>query len=266
MTPRSGGIKKKEFKKMDPLSILMAVLPGLVQGGVNWLSGNQIQSGNENLTREMFERQKEENERIRLSSLADRDEQLARAKEFSVAMWDKQNDYNSPQAQMERLEKAGLNKNLMYGQGTTGLATTISQPAPKPVEGESAKIGVPLRSQDKPFGDLLNSYTALRNADLQRENMSAQNSLLETKIKQEEEITRGIKRENDLLGDSFFSRTDPWYIRKLAKTIDPIKAHGNTIISAGKLALNDLKDQLKMSVMDSLGRAIPAGQFLMKRR
>lgn len=39
-----------------------------------------------------------------------------------IDMWNKQNKYNTPKAQMDRLEAAGLNKNLMYGSGNVGNA------------------------------------------------------------------------------------------------------------------------------------------------
>ena len=42
-------------------------------------------------------------------------------------MWDYQNKYNLPSAQMERLKAAGLNPALMYGQGTTGNASNAPQ-------------------------------------------------------------------------------------------------------------------------------------------
>ena len=41
-------------------------------------------------------------------------------REFSLDMWNRNNEYNTPLAQMQRLKAAGLNPNLMYGQGTTG--------------------------------------------------------------------------------------------------------------------------------------------------
>lgn len=40
----------------------------------------------------------------------------------NVEMWNLQNQYNSPQAQMQRLKEAGLNPHLMYGKGTVGNA------------------------------------------------------------------------------------------------------------------------------------------------
>lgn len=46
-----------------------------------------------------------------------------------------QNDYNTPQAQMQRLAEAGLNPNLMYGQGTTGN-TAVSSPEYHPTQSD----------------------------------------------------------------------------------------------------------------------------------
>lgn len=53
---------------------------------------------------------------------------LAReARDHDVNMWNMQNQYNTPEMQMQRMREAGLNPNLMYGQGNTGNAA----PAPK---------------------------------------------------------------------------------------------------------------------------------------
>lgn len=39
-----------------------------------------------------------------------------------IEMWNKQNEYNSPAMQMQRLKEAGLNPNLIYGGGATHTA------------------------------------------------------------------------------------------------------------------------------------------------
>lgn len=44
--------------------------------------------------------------------------------EINVANWNMQNEYNSPAAQMQRYQAAGLNPNLIYGQGNNGNATS----------------------------------------------------------------------------------------------------------------------------------------------
>lgn len=52
----------------------------------------------------------------------------------NVGMWNMQNEYNHPKAQMERLKEAGLNPRLMYGKGTAGAGQATQLPkyqAPK---------------------------------------------------------------------------------------------------------------------------------------
>ena len=46
-------------------------------------------------------------------------------KDFSKDMWNQQNQYNSPQAQMSRYREAGLSPNLIYGQGSSGNASQM---------------------------------------------------------------------------------------------------------------------------------------------
>lgn len=55
-------------------------------------------------------------------------QEMMYAKQRADAMsdWTKQNEYNSPAAQMARLKAAGLNPNLVYGAGATAMAS--SQP------------------------------------------------------------------------------------------------------------------------------------------
>lgn len=47
--------------------------------------------------------------------------------QFNLDMWRMNNEYNSPQAQMKRFEQAGLNPNLIYGQGTAGNSSSPPQ-------------------------------------------------------------------------------------------------------------------------------------------
>lgn len=57
--------------------------------------------------------------------------------EKNKEMWDLQNKYNSPEQQMERLRSAGLNPNLVYGNGavgnTTGSAPQYDRPQIQPL-------------------------------------------------------------------------------------------------------------------------------------
>lgn len=62
------------------------------------------------------------------------EKQGLREKEF----WEMQNAYNDPAAQMKRLSDAGLNPNLVYGNGATTQAAALS---PKQSHGISPKAG-----------------------------------------------------------------------------------------------------------------------------
>lgn len=60
--------------------------------------------------------------------------QLAeQARAHDVAMWERQNEYNTPQMQMQRLKEAGLNPNLIYDSGAGSVGNAGSpQKAPVP--------------------------------------------------------------------------------------------------------------------------------------
>ena len=44
----------------------------------------------------------------------------------ALADWNMQNAYNSPEQQMQRLRDAGLNPNLVYGNGAEAMSTHLS--------------------------------------------------------------------------------------------------------------------------------------------
>lgn len=61
-----------------------------------------------------------------------------RQRQDALADWQRQNEYNSPAAQMERYKAAGLNPNLIYGQSNEG-ATVRSSSASVP-EGKAPQV------------------------------------------------------------------------------------------------------------------------------
>ncbi len=55
---------------------------------------------------------------------------LAReGREHDVNMWNMQNAYNTPEMQMQRLKEAGLNPNLIYGDGSASTGNAGSAPS-----------------------------------------------------------------------------------------------------------------------------------------
>lgn len=105
-----------------------AISPGLgtVIGGIGGAAISAIGSffgnkSNRKLSAEAFERE---------SKFA-REERLAQ-QQWIEQMYEKNNSYNSPAAQMQRLKDAGLNPDLMYSRGDVGNATAPEAPAQAP--------------------------------------------------------------------------------------------------------------------------------------
>lgn len=67
--------------------------------------------------------------------------------QYNIDMWKMQAEYNSPQAQMQRFQEAGLNPNLIYGQGSNGNMTS----APEQVVPQAPDAQKALESLSKAF-------------------------------------------------------------------------------------------------------------------
>lgn len=62
------------------------------------------------------------------------------ARQHDVSMWNRTNEYNTPQMQMQRFKEAGLNPNLIYGQGSSGEASQAPKAPVPQVDNELASI------------------------------------------------------------------------------------------------------------------------------
>lgn len=81
-----------------------------------------------------------------------------RADKYNQAQWRRENEYNSPTAQMSRLREAGLNPNLVYGQSVSG-ATGQAGPAP---QSKAHEIDNPLQDIQK-FADVTQTQPQINN-------------------------------------------------------------------------------------------------------
>jgi len=163
-----------KLKKMpiNPLDIGIPVLNQI---------GNYIQQGVTNRkNQQLVDQQNLENRRAT-------DLQYER----SINEWHRTNKYNSPAEQMKRYQEAGLNPNLIYGQGTPGNASsTISPQAPRI---EKAQYGLPKM-------DVLNNYVDLRQKNAQIDNI--EQATIQTKAK-----TEGQNLLNQLIDQNLISKT-----------------------------------------------------------
>lgn len=72
----------------------------------------------------------------------------------NIALWNMQNEYNSPEQQMARLKKAGLNPNLVYGDGNAGA---VSRSAPSGADVKPWNPDTPLVDPGLP-GQVMSTY------------------------------------------------------------------------------------------------------------
>lgn len=71
---------------------------------------------------------------------------------FTEDMWNKQNAYNDPSAQMERFRNAGVNPYAALGVLDSGNADAVSAPSPNP-----AVTGAPMQNPSEPMSRVMSS-------------------------------------------------------------------------------------------------------------
>ena len=100
-------------------------------------ANKEIAQMNNEFNEKMLDKQMKYNEEIYQQQLGDQWDFYNDAKDnswklvenqqnFQKEMWDETNEYNSPSAQRERLEAAGLNPYMMLNGGSSGTAGTVS--------------------------------------------------------------------------------------------------------------------------------------------
>lgn len=116
--------------------------------------------------------------------------------------WNMQNAYNSPKAQMQRFDEAGLNPNLVYTQGNAGNAGSVGSAATGDA-GSSllSKVGSTVAAIYGLKGmkaDIANKYA-------QNANLKESNTLLGSQSSMVAEQARRVKLEND-----YFEKYGQW--------------------------------------------------------
>ena len=103
-------------------------------------------------------------------------------RQSDIEMWNKANEYNSPIQQMQRLREAGLNPNLIYGNGATHTAQQAPSAKVPEVQNELASMGqlnaVPI----------LSMYQDMQVKNAQMDNLKKQMEYTDSKI-----INEGLK-------------------------------------------------------------------------
>jgi len=153
-----------------------------IAGGANLLgqAGNALFQGGQNrknrdFTREMYQTQKQD----------------------SIDFWNMQNTYNSPEQQMQRLQQAGLNPNMVYGSGSAvNVASAPSVPHASTPNNQAPRVDT---------GQIVDSYFNAQTRQATVSNMQKQGDLLdaEKSLKQAELVKL-------LQGNRFGEETFDW--------------------------------------------------------
>lgn len=101
----------------------MSWIGSAITGGVSLLGGLINNNTSKRNAQRAIRAQQEENQKNREYNLMLAQQQNA----WNVEQWERENEYNSPEKQMERFRKAGLNPDLMAGNGAQNLAAHSPQ-------------------------------------------------------------------------------------------------------------------------------------------
>ena len=161
---------------------------------------------------------------------------------MDMKMYDYQNRYNLPSAQMDRLKAAGLNPALMYGQGTTGNAS--NQPQSK-----FTQLNPYMNAGD--IGQLANASIQMALAKSQKDNIDKDTELKNTASLLNTTRSSRDNAEIRLINEKIPNMTQDTAL-KLAQT-----SNLNTL-----QAYNDLKRQLEQKVVERANKGIIRGDTI----
>lgn len=122
----------------------------------------------------------------------------------ALADWNRQNQYNSPEAQMTRFKEAGLNPHLIYGQMTTA----------QPIKTPEAKAPNYVAPQADPQDfNILGRQYALDAAKITNENLEKTGKLIDANILKANSETDWKNVNTNFAKDSFNTRMEALRIK-----------------------------------------------------
>lgn len=144
------------------------LLGGLLSSGISYSQANKLMTKQQEWNRQQAEWQNQVN----------------------VQNWQMQNEYNTPSNQMKRLQEAGLNPNLMYGNGSASTGNATS--APESASVNSAPMSSPRANiQFSRLGtDAMQAAISLRQQD--NNDKLAQSQVDYNNAKQATEYAKGL--------------------------------------------------------------------------
>lgn len=184
------------FSKLNPNSWFGSAL-----SGGSSLIGNIVGNSQQNANIDkQIAFQREENEKARAFNKA----MAEQANQWSIEQWNRENQYNSPEAMRQRLRDAGVNADLFYGGNAQNTAS--SSPSVTPVA-PATPTDVSALGQKATIGDITNnvvnqSLAAAQirklGADTGKSRQETENLKVEGKILSADALTRAAQNEQAL--------------------------------------------------------------------
>ena len=159
----------------------------LLGAGLGAVSSIGSMIGQNRAIRQQIKAQKEENDKNRQYNLM-----LAQTQNrWNIDQWQRENDYNSPTAQMARFRAAGLNPNLIYGQMSNGASspTLTSGAASSPTD--MSAIG-----NKRNFGQAMQEMLNMEMQKAQIEAIKAGTEKTKADTDNTRETTKGLTIDN----------------------------------------------------------------------
>lgn len=154
-------------------------------------------------------------------------------------LWNQQNEYNTPAAQMKRLEEAGLNKNMVYGSGS--VAGNTAGQTPK-YQAPSAKYVPPTPSD---VGAMISGYQDVRLKAAQLNNIESQTAITQQKTMNEAIRNSIMATQASKAGFDLKKATELYpYQREIQAT--EVEQEKKKLEGLGKL--NNLRDSQKANI------------------
>lgn len=118
-----------------------------------------------------------------------------RSSQFQKEMWQKQNEYDSPKAQVQRLVEAGLNPNLFGGDNTSGAFGAASAPSASAnmPHGSAATHGSSLPVAPPTYTNPLLEAAQIRNLNSQSDKLNSDTDLNKANKQRLQELLSGEK-------------------------------------------------------------------------
>ena len=188
---------------------------------------------------------------------------MEKQNQYDIDMWNRNNEYNSASAQVERLKDAGLNPALFMGSGAAGQASggsSVGLPSPTSAKVEPIQYGGYVDAVKSSLEYALSIQKTQADIDFMRTQSDVMKAEAAQKIAESVERTRGTKYDTDfkqLMESTRVSIENEDYLSRVQnREIGEI----NKILMGQTRILNDIQithlpDQMKADIALKLAQA-----------